>query len=498
MTDSDLTISEPPGGPGGDLLESPEVGGKVVRGGAIRAAGFVISMLVAALAQAMLLRYLGVEDYGKYATVMAWVAIVGGITEAGLNWIGNREVSLAQGEEERRKLIANTIGLRLVITPLGSVLVAAIALATGLSLELALGIVLGGVALTIATVQMSQALALTVELRLATFTAIDTLKQTLMTIAIAVMVLAGAPLVAFFASPIPACIVVVVLTPLLVGRLSVLLPRFDWTLWRRLVRESLPVAIGIAINVLYFRVLIILVSMLTDDRETGLFGTSFRIFEVAFTVPAVVLVVILPVLSMAGAQDEERISYMLQKLTEVGLAAACGLALLTTLLAEPAVRLLGGPEYAEAVPLVQIQAWALLGTFLGQACLLGLISINRQTLMARANVVALVVVLAVGIPFISAWGSTGAAAASVVGETVLGLSLWYLLGRGRPHARPDLTSIWKPLVATAAGLTVLLIPSTTPVVEALIAVPVFLLVLSMLRGIPSEVIHAFGLGRARD
>ncbi len=47
-------------------------------------------------------------------------------------------------------------------------------------------------------------------------------------------------------------------------------------------------------NVVYLRLLVILVSMQTDEIETGLFATSFRIFEILLGIPTLVLAVALP------------------------------------------------------------------------------------------------------------------------------------------------------------------------------------------------------------
>ena len=48
---------------------------------------------------------------------------------------------------------------------------------------------------------------------------------------------------------------------------------------RVLLREALPLAAAVAMNVVYLRLLVVLVSLLEDDVDTGLFATSFRVLE---------------------------------------------------------------------------------------------------------------------------------------------------------------------------------------------------------------------------
>ena len=67
-----------------DVLSGPDVAAHVVRGGLQRGAGFLAINLLTGLTAIVLLRYLGVEDFGRYGTVMALLAIVQGVSDAGL------------------------------------------------------------------------------------------------------------------------------------------------------------------------------------------------------------------------------------------------------------------------------------------------------------------------------------------------------------------------------------------------------------------------------
>jgi O-antigen/teichoic acid export membrane protein len=66
----------------------------------------------------LLLRHLGVDDFGRYGTVMALLGIVQGISDAGLTMTGSRELAVRAGEE-RRELLAHLLGLRILVTGAG-------------------------------------------------------------------------------------------------------------------------------------------------------------------------------------------------------------------------------------------------------------------------------------------------------------------------------------------------------------------------------------------
>ena len=63
----------------------------------------------------MLLRHLGVADFGRYGTVIALVAIASGLADAGLNMTGSRELALLPRGSERRRLLGALLGARLLL-----------------------------------------------------------------------------------------------------------------------------------------------------------------------------------------------------------------------------------------------------------------------------------------------------------------------------------------------------------------------------------------------
>ena len=73
-------------------------------------------VVLTAIASVFLLRYLGVVEFGRYVTVLSLIAIVSGVTDAGLTAVGARDLALRPMGEPRERLLANLLGLRLVLT----------------------------------------------------------------------------------------------------------------------------------------------------------------------------------------------------------------------------------------------------------------------------------------------------------------------------------------------------------------------------------------------
>jgi len=471
-----------------DVLRTPAAGGMVIRGGAIRAVGYGLSVLLAAVTSVLLLRYLGVDDFGRYGVVGALLGIVSLITEAGLTALGSRELAVVPAGE-RDRLLANLVTLRIVLTSAGVVVAALVAVALRYEPVVVAGTLVGGIGVVLLNAQTTLTLPLRVELRYVAVTAIEVLNQALTAVLVGVLVVAGAALMAFFGVQIAVGLVSIAATLAIVG-VHRMRPAIDRATLRYLVREGLPLAAAVAMNVVYLNLLVVFVSLLTNETDTGLFATSFRVFTMLVGLPTLVLAVALPLLAVAGAEDRERFRYGLQRLTEVALLVGLLEALVAVLLAAPAIALLGGPDYADAAPILQIQALALVPVFLTQTWTLALLSLRRQRDVAVANAVALAFVVVVGLTLVTTHGTKGAAVAGVLTEALLALLLLGLLFRGDRAVAPSLTFVWRPLLAVAAGSAVGLVLDVSGWIEAPVAAAVFVAVAVLVRAVPPEVLAA--------
>jgi O-antigen/teichoic acid export membrane protein len=470
-----------------DLLSTPAAGGRVVRGSLVRGIGYGVGTILAAGTSVFLLRSLGTDDFGRYGAVAALLGIVSGISDAGLTAVGARELALAPGDE-RPRLLRNLVTLRLVITPVG-IAAAAIFAAIAYDQQMFWGTLLGGLGVLLINTQATMMMPLSIELRLTAVTAFEVAKAALTFVVVAALAALGASLVPFLGAQIPVGVVVVLFTPLVVPIRHGLLPGYDRAVVSKLLREALPLAVALTMNVVYFRVLMIMTSLLASETQTGLFATSFQVFAVLFSLPLLVLSSALPLLSVAGRDDDERLRFAVQKMVEVALAVSIVFVLGIVALATTLVPLLGGEEYKGAAPILQIQSFALIAVFIGQVGQLALLSLRRQSALAWANGVALVVVVALGAIFIPAWEAKGAAVAAVIGESVLAIVVFGFLHRTAPRVMPKLGLTPRVVAAAIPAFLVLLIPAPWWV-DLVLSLGVFGGAAYLFRAIPFELVHA--------
>lgn len=75
----------------------------------------------------------------------------------------------------------------------------------------------------------------------------------------------------------------------------------DWSRWGKILRESWPIAIAIALNLIYFKADTIILSFYWPNL-VGIYGFPYKILEVIITVPAIIVGLIMPKLSAVYAE----------------------------------------------------------------------------------------------------------------------------------------------------------------------------------------------------
>ena len=479
---------------GTDILDTAEAGGRAIRGGTLRTFGYVAGSVVTLLSVPLLVRHLGVVDFGRYTTVVSLVAIVAGVTEAGLGAVAVREYSTLAGAD-RVVFMRNVLGARIALTTAGVAGGVLFAVVAGYGPELVLGAVLAGLGLLVAVVQSTYLVPLNAALRVGTVTLTDFLRTLLTAVLVVALVLGGAGIVAFLAVPLPAAAVLTGLTVLLVRGQVPLMPAFHPARWSRIVRETLPLAVATALGTLYFRMAIVVMSLIATGAQTGYFSTSYRLIEALIAIPALLIGVTFPVLSRAARDDVERLRYAAQRIFEIALIGGVWMSIATALLARPAIAVIGGPEAEPAVAVLHIQAAFLMPLFLNLTWQTMLLTLRMHRAMMHSALAALVAVLALTLILIPPLGARGAAIAVVAGESILVLAEATLLFRARPDLVPRLGVVPRVALAGATALTVALVLDVGEVVRAVLATLIYVGVLLAVRGIPPELRGAL-LGRA--
>ncbi|MDP2709982.1 MAG: oligosaccharide flippase family protein [Solirubrobacteraceae bacterium] len=470
----------------GDLLDTTAAGPVAARGGALRAGGYAVGALLTLLSAPLMIRHLGVEDFGRYVTVLSLVAIVAGFMDAGLAAITVREYVSRRGQD-RDRVLRDMLGIRIALALAAAAIAVLFAIVAGYPTVQVVGTVAIAAAFVGWSVQTVLAASLQGELRFGWITAVELIRQAALVAVIVVLVVVGAELGPFFFAMIPATAIGLAITVVLVRRLMPLRPTFHLRRSWPLIRDTLTYAAAVALNAAYFRIAIVAVSLLATERETGYFATAFRVMEVLISVPLLVIGAAFPILARAARDDRLRLDAVTSRLVEVGLVMGVWLTLAVALAAEPIVFVLAGGEADPSIGLLRLLTAALAATFVTVACGFALLSLRCHRAILLANGVAFVVSIVLTLVLVPRHGATGAAVAVLIAESVLLVCVFVALARERPAVVGALRRAPAVIAAGAIACLVVLLPGIPPLVDACVAVLLYPALLLALGRFPPEI-----------
>lgn len=487
--DRDPPVADSPQDPPTDILDTTDAGPAVIRSSLLRIGGYGIGTLATVASSAVVIRHLGLVDTGHFTTVTALVTIVLTVSDLGLTGIAVREYASGPRADGQR-FLRNLLGIRMTIALGGLMLAVLFGLLVGYPAVMVVGTAIAGAGVVVLVAQDGCSVPLQVGLRFGWVAGLQLAIQVGIAIEAVLLALAGAGLLPFFALQLPVAIPALIVTMVVGGRDSRLIPSIDLREWRTMVGRILPYSAAVVLSVVYFQIAQIMVSVLSSASETGYFGVSFRVL-VAFTaLPPLLVSTSLPLLARAARDDDERFDYASRRLVETMLLAGCGVALGLFLGAAFAVPLIAGPGFGPSVDVVHILAFALLGTFVISARGYGLLSLDRLRAMLICNAIALTVVVATGVPLIETYGAEGAAIAMVLAELTLALCYECSLALGRPRVRlrPDFVARTAAAMIFAGACAIAL--DVGSLASAVIGLALYVAALLVLRLIPAEIRHA--------
>jgi O-antigen/teichoic acid export membrane protein len=407
---------------------------RVASGTGLRMASYAAGGLLSLVSIPLLVRHLGVADFGRYVAVLSVVGIAALASDLGITGLALREYSAAAADE-RPALLRGLLGVRIAIATLGAAAAVAFAIAAGYASAAVVGT---GIACTGLFAQVYADLvvvSLIVASRFGRAALVDLARSAAATGLIVVLVIAGAGLVWFLASYALAALAGAIVARRLATEGVGLRPRMPSGQVRVLLAGSLAYAAATAVHVVYFRSVMLVVSVQATALQAGWFGTAFRLAEFVAAAAAIAASTVTP--ALVHAARDGRFAPFASRLVSVALAAGVLVGATVARAAPLIVRVLGGEELVPATQVVRIEAVAMGLAFPVFATGAALLVMRRHADLLAANAAGLVVALVAALLLVPAHGARGGAAAAALAEAALFLALGAALVRVVRRSRAD-------------------------------------------------------------
>jgi O-antigen/teichoic acid export membrane protein len=468
-----------------DILDSTAAGGRIIRGGALRLVTYVAMLALSVLSAALLTRHLGVIRFGQYTTVLSLVGVVSTVTDAGMSSVGTREFAVSDGAA-RDALMRDLLGLRMALTSFGLLLVLGFALAAGYEAALLAGAVLASLGTIALVVQHTHTIPIAAALRLGTLSLLDLARQALTVALIVGLIALSAGLAPLLAVALVVNLILIPPTAALARHQIALRMSLRPRHWLALLRLTVAFSLATAVGTVYVYTAQIITSLVASPHESGLFAASFRIFIVIGAVPGLLVGGALPLLARAARDDRERLAYALERIFDVSLIIGVAATLAVVGGASFMIEVVAGPKYAGSAEVLQVQGIALIASFVVAGWSFALLSLKRYRQLLLANLAAFLVSCTLTIILAASDGASGAAIATICGESTLAVGSLLALLRGHPEFRPHLQIVLKVALAAAPALVLALLSGVDSFVRMLLALVVYGLLILLLRAVPAE------------
>ena len=427
-------------------------------------------------------RHLGADQYGRFATMIVYVTLVGIVADLGLQTVFIRDAS--RDRTVLPRYLANLLSARLLLS-----IVALVILAVALRLlsPALFPYTLAAFVLLLTTSYSSLLRAVFYIRGRLGYEAIAIVGEALLLLALTIVAVDRH-------ASWDAFLWVYAVTYLFTCLFAFGVIRWRWhervsiglepAFVRRLLAAGLPLALAFTVTTIYAQLDVVLLQLFKNFQVVGWYSAANKYIDAVAWVPQSAMGAVFPALSLLSGGDRRRLSFAYEKsykmLAILGLPLAVGIGVT----ADSIVHITGGFE--QSIPALRILAPSVALLFVNNAFIYTLTAINRQLDFTRLALATLAVNVALNLLLIPPYGYLGAAAASTVTEVALFAGGWWLLRRHLVPLR-IVGSIARVLASAAVmGIAVFLIRSWPLPVVVIVGAAVYVLSLVGVRAINVE------------
>lgn len=219
--------------------------------------------------------------------------------------------------------------------------------------------------------------------------------------------------------------------------------------WAELLRRSWPVAISIALNLIYLRADVLVLSLSRTVEEVGLYGAAYRVVDVLTYFPVLFMGLVLPLLSGAWAiGDKERFSRLYQKSFYALALLALPLVSGTLALGDKLMSLLAGQEFTSSGGILRVLIFAVFFLFIGTLPLHTIVAIEKQKRILWAFAGSAALSLGLYALLIPRYGVFAAAGITLFSETFITVAAGALVKK-ETGVGFGITAVWRAALSAA-------------------------------------------------
>lgn len=420
-------------------------------------AGRYVVAGLAWLGTLLIIKHLTVAEFGRYSIIFSLLGIVGFIADLRLSRIVLEEV-ISADEAGAAEIVGSYTGLRLVIGVVSygvAIAVVGIGAAAGYyTRDVVLGTALGGLNLVILSVAFGLILLFEARLWLKDVAIANILGQVAALVMIVGLTIAGVGSILWYVAATVLNAVVLISWILFTTRKGVSIRlRFQPSRWGHWLKEAAPLALGAALDTIYFRIDVLMLSILATDRAAGIYNVGYKFSDLVGAIPLAVVTPALTLMVLAWPADLARFRLVFRHAYGILLVAAVGACVGFVVYAEPLIVLATKEEYRVAADSARLLVIGQGIHFFTLFAFTTLVAVKRHKLYPVAMLLGVVINVGLNLILIPEQSYLGAGWATVITEVLVLIALGIGVAR-IPGLRPfpGGTTVKTLLAGTVTGL----------------------------------------------
>ena len=368
-------------------------------------------------------RYLGEAGLGKYSFAFALAGLFAIGADLGLTTYLTREI--ARDKKKASELISNMLGIKLVLAAVTTVTPMIVIHFIEKSPEVQVSVYLAAAATGILNLTTVFNTIFNAFEKLE-HVAIANLVERILTVGLGILLmtkglgiigLVFAYLISYFA-----VFIYLLMTSLRQVKFGI---RLDYQTSKKLIINSMPFWFTSLFITIYFRIDTVILQMMTDYVQVGLYNAAFKALDSLYFVPYAIITAVFPAMSRLHATDHKMLQAVYQKAFYYLMLLALPIGIGTTLLAARIIPLIYGEQFISATLALQILIWAEVIIFVSSLTGYLLNAVNKQTTFTYTTAIAAAFKIILNIILIPKIGYIGAAISTVATELVVFTILYY-------------------------------------------------------------------------
>lgn len=397
---------------------------KLISNTLIQSLGKIISALIGFLTVFLLTRYLGVDGYGKFTLVFAYLTIFTVLADFGLHLSMIKELATFKGKKE--EIIGTYFTLRFILVILSTILALVCLLFTPYSFDLKIAILITSISVNIGLISGFSNAIFQSDLRLDLITLFDVIGKITTVICILIFIFLKLNFYFIISTVLIGNSVALVLAISFLKKEEKLFIGFNRNIATTLLKMSIPVGITSFFSLLYFKIDTLLLSFFKDTSEVAYYGVSYKIFENILVLWGFYMASAYPILS-SKIDNLKEFNSFLRKNVKTAIFLSLCLVVIFYFSAPYIIKYLAGDEFLVSVNALKILLFSIPFFFINNIIYHVFILKNKPWILVKIFFISLIFNIILNVLIIPKCGFIGASATTLITEVSISMMYLYII-----------------------------------------------------------------------